>query len=711
MAATSASLINNPRLSQWVGILPDGRFELRVGKVELGQGILTALKQIALQELCVGEGAVELAEQTTESVPNEGLTAGSLSIQHSGEAVRRACRQLRASFLGAASLRADIPASALTVIGGNIVDRSGRVVATYAALQDKVDLTVDVDVASDLSRASAEPGGAEAIDLLRVDLPDKVYGRPSFIQDLVLPGLLHARVIRPPMHDAELGEGAEAVLSKVSNSVTIQRDGNFVAVLSDTEEDAYLEAAKVASGLSWAPRVPMPPNPPQLARWMRDQTNETTVIHEVASNPGDVVAATSFKSSYFRPFIAHASIAPSCALALWVNGKLDVWTHSQSIFHLRGALAASLQLDLRSIVVHHVQSAGCYGHNGADDAAFDAAFLAMKVSGRPVRVLWSRENELGSSPVGSAMTADISAQLHPDGSISQWSYEAWSNGFLGRPGYSGMPAFLGDSNRGGSDRLPPSADPRREGGYGIGRNAIPAYSVDGAKVTLHRLLSMPIRTSSLRCLGAHLNVFAIESFMDELAAGGGFDPVAFRIPKLRDERARQVVQRAADLAGWGGAKSGEGVGRGIAYARYKNVSAYCAVVAEVEAAESLKVRRLTIVVDAGQVVNLDGLLNQVEGGAYQAVSWALCEEVKYDQTGITSVDWEQYPILRFSEMPEVKTVVIDRPDAPSLGVGECVHGPVAAALANALHDALGVRVRSMPLNNENIVRAIEDAPQ
>jgi nicotinate dehydrogenase subunit B len=711
MAATSASLINNPRLSHWVGILPDGRFELRLGKVELGQGILTALKQIAMQELCVGGDAVELAEQTTETVPNEGLTAGSLSIQHSGEAVRRACRQLRASYLGAASLLTDIPASALTVVGGNIVDRSGRIVTSYAALQEKVDLTVDVDIASDLSLASGEPSGAKATDLLRVDLPDKVYGRPTFIQDLVLPGLLHARVIRPPMHDADLGEGAEVVLAKVSSSVTIQRDGNFVAVLSDTEEDAYLEAAKVAGGLTWFPKVPMPPNPPRLAAWMREQANETTVIHDVAATPAAVVAATSFTSSYFRPFIAHASIAPSCALARWEGGKLDVWTHSQSIFHLRGALAASLQVDLRSVVVHHVQSAGCYGHNGADDAAFDAAFLAMRASGRTVRVLWSRENELGSSPVGSAMTADISAQLHADGSISQWSYEVWSNGFLGRPGYSGMPAFLGDSNRAGSDRLPPSADPRREGGYGIGRNAVPAYSLDGTKVTLHRLLSMPIRTSSLRCLGAHLNVFAIESFMDELAVAGGFDPVAFRLQKLQDERARQVVERAADLAGWGSAKPEEGVGRGIAYARYKNLSAYCAVVAEVEATESLKVRRLTIVVDAGLVVNLDGLLNQVQGGAYQAVSWALSEEVRFDQTGITSVDWEQYPILRFSEMPEVRAFVIDRPDAPSLGVGECVHGPVAAALANALHDALGVRVRSMPLNNENIVRAIEEAPQ
>jgi nicotinate dehydrogenase subunit B len=707
MAASSLSLTNNPRLSQWIGFLPDGRFELRVGKVELGQGILTALKQIAVRELCVDDLSLVLAEQSTEAVPNEGLTAGSLSVLHSGEAVRRTCRQVRSLALQAASAMSERSVGVLRVENGNILDTTGRVIASYSSLRDGLNLDIDVLVDDNPVTESAPP--THEPDLQRIDLPDKVHGKPTFIQDMELPGLLHARMVRPPMHDAFLKPESDHAIANVPPFVTIFRDGDFLAVLADAEEDAYREATRLSESVAWEYRSEPPPAAPELANWLREQPVETAVLRHVEPSSVANRDAQHFVRTYSRPYIAHASIAPSCALAQWNNGRLDVWTHSQGIYPLRGALAAALGLSEADVVVHHVQSAGCYGHNGADDAAFDAALLAMKTGGRPVRVLWSRADELGAAPVGSAMTADISAWLHSDGAVSDWSYEVWSNGFLGRPGYSGTPAFVGDAHREGRPALPPSSDPSEAAGYGIGRNAIPAYEFDGIKVLRHRLLTMPIRTSSLRCLGAHLNVFAIESLMDEMAVDGGFDPVTFRLDKLKDERARAVIRRAAELAGWNSGTSEEGVGRGIAYARYKNVSAYCAVVAEVEAAETLKVRRLVVVVDAGRVVNLDGLLNQVEGGAIQAVSWSLHEEVKFDYSGITTLDWETYPILRFSEMPAVETSVIDQPDQQSLGVGECVHGPVAAALANALYNALGVRVRHMPLNNDNIVRAIDEA--
>lgn len=706
MARKSASLTSNPRLSQWMAQLPDGRFELRLGKVELGQGILTALKQIALSELCVGDEAVVLAAQSTDSVPDEGLTAGSLSVVNTGDAVRRVSVQIRKMFLTAAAAVSGIPESALVVKNGAVLDGGGRMVATYRALRDHVNF--DIDVVDADEDGQEKPGAAEGVSLARLDLPDKVYGRPVFIQDLSFPDLLHARVIRPPVHEAYLGAGAEDVLAGVAIPVHVYRDGSFVAVLADAEEEVYLAAARLAATIPWDVRAQMPPTSAGLATWMRGQPAELKVLQDV--KPGSSAEGQQFRRTYFRPYIAHASIAPSCALAQWADGRLAVWTHSQSIFHLRAALAEALGLDVAAIVVHHVQSAGCYGHNGADDAAFDAALLAMNAEGRPVRVLWSRPDELGAAPVGPAMTADIAARMDADGSVFDWSYEVWSNGFLGRPGFSGNPAFLGDSHRAGRGPLPPSADPRPEGGYGIGRNAVPGYPLDGVRVSQHRLLTMPIRTSALRCLGAHFNVFAIESFLDEMAVAGGFDPVAFRLAKLTDERAKLVIQRAAELAGWGQSRTEEGFGRGIAYARYKNVSAYCAVVAEVEAAEDLKVRRLVIVVDAGRVVNLDGVLNQVQGGALQAVSWTLKEEVKFDRSGITSLDWEQYPILRFTEIPTVEASVIDRPQEPSLGVGECVNGPVTAAIANALHNALGVRVRDIPLNKENIVRAISESP-
>jgi CO/xanthine dehydrogenase Mo-binding subunit len=608
-------------------------------------------------------------------------------------------------FLSAAAAATGVPVANLRVQDGQILDDAGQVVSSYAELSDQLNLEIDISA----TMASVNGAGplAWACVLPRLDLPEKILGQGVFIQDLDLPDMVHGRMIRPPTHGATLSAASERTLAAVRPPVTSFRDGNFIALLADAEEDAHLEATRIADLMVWNSQADLPATSADLPRWLREQPTETTVLHSTTPSDAAGHGGQSLRRTYSRPYIAHASIAPSCALAWWKNGRLSVWTHSQSIFHLRAGLAQALGLRESDVVVRHVQSAGCYGHNGADDAAFDAAFLAMHATERPVRVLWSRAGELGSAPVGSAMTADVSAQVLPDGTISGWSYDFWSNGFLGRPGHAGTPAFLGDSELAGHDPLPPSVDPAAAGGYGSGRNAIPAYDLNGVRVTQHRLLTMPIRTSALRALGAPFNVFAIESFMDELAEACQLDPVSFRIANLSDQRARAVIERAAEAAGWGRAEKQEGIGRGVGYARYKNQSGYCAVVAEVEAFESLKARRLVVVADVGRVVNLDGVNNQIEGGALQATSWCLREQVTFDASGITSTDWERYPILRFSEMPAVEVIVIDQPDAPSLGAGECVAGPVAAALGNALYDALGVRVRHLPLSDDNIVSAIE----
>jgi CO/xanthine dehydrogenase Mo-binding subunit len=367
-------------------------------------------------------------------------------------------------------------------------------------------------------------------------------------------------------------------------------------------------------------------------------------------------------------------------------------------------------MDKSDVVVRHVEGAGCYGHNPADDAAFDAALLARRTEGRPVRVLWDRAAELGSGPLASAMTADVSAGIGADGSVSNWTYDVWSNGYTSRPGYAGNPGLLANGYRHGGRPLPASVDPGPGAGLGSGRNAVPAYTFGSACVATHRVLSMPIRTSAIRSLGAHFNVFAIESFMDELAAAADADPLAFRLALLDDERARAVLSAAAEGAGWGQrretAAAHADTGLGLGYARYKNAGAYCAAVAEVEASESVRVRRIVVAVDVGHVVNLDGVRNQIEGGAVQAVSWTLKEQVRFGRDGITSLNWETYPILRFSETPQVDVVVINRPGLPVAGAGECVAGPVAGAIANGLFAAIGVRVRTLPLTAENVVQAI-----
>ncbi|HEV7208422.1 MAG TPA: molybdopterin cofactor-binding domain-containing protein, partial [Mycobacteriales bacterium] len=405
------------------------------------------------------------------------------------------------------------------------------------------------------------------------------------------------------------------------------------------------------------------------------------------------------------PYLAHASLGPSCGVAIWPgDGSLRVWSHSQGVYPLRAELARAFELAPDRVVVEHVEGAGCYGHNGADDAAYDAALLARAVPGRPVQVVWSRADELAWSPFGPAMVVEIEAGVDQAGAVCSWRHEVWGNGHSSRPSSPGHPPLLATTMQDPARVRPPAGDPPMERGGGAGRNAVPLYDFPGVCVVGHRLESMPLRTSALRALGAHLNVFAIEAVVDELALAVGADPIAYRHAMVSDERARAVLAAVAERSGWD--RLPPGSGRGVGLARYKGVGAWCAVVAEIEAEDSVRVRRLTVAVDAGLVVNPDGVVNQIEGGAVQAVSWTTKEQVRFDRRQVTSTTWEDYPILTFPEVPPVDVVVIDRPELPSLGVGEASVGPTAAAIGNALRDALGVRFGQLPLTPQNIVAAL-----
>ena len=362
--------------------------------------------------------------------------------------------------------------------------------------------------------------------------------------------MVHARVVRPPLLRATLVDIPEERLAGLPAAAWVVRDGDFLAVLADREEVADAAAARLRGSAKWSRPTTCRKNP-RLTSWLRDQRSETTVLAAGEPGPGATPPGTTVSASYSRGLIAHASIATSCALARFDGRLLEVWSHTQGIFPLRAAIADALGLDKSDVVVYHVEGAGCYGHNPADDVAFDAALLACRTGGRPVRVLWDRAAELGSGPLASAMTADVTAVLDPDGSVRDWTYDVWSNGYNGRPGYAGNPGLLANGYRRGGRALPPSVDPPLASGLGSGRNAVPPYTLGSPRVATHRLLSMPIRTSAIRSLGAHFNVFAIESFMDELAAASGVDPLAFRLARLDDERARAVLLAAADGAGWG----------------------------------------------------------------------------------------------------------------------------------------------------------------
>jgi nicotinate dehydrogenase subunit B len=697
-----ADLAANPVLARWLDFSRDGEVTVRVGKVEYGQGIWTALAQVAAEELQVTLARVRVAPVSTSTSPDEGVTAGSLSVEDSGSALRQACAQARGLLLDAAAARLGIPPAALAVSDGQIQTDGGPTGLSYWTLAQPGML----DRPAEAPVPPRPPGdwSVAGRSAPRLDIPDKVTGRPRFLHDLVLPGMAYGRVVRPPARVAELAEvggtdlGSEAVLV---------RDGSFLGVVAETDRAALRAARRVARAAQWR-TTPSLPDARDLRGFMLAAASE---VQTVADQPGSAAGAPTrtLTAEFTRPFLAHASVAPSCAVARWENGSATVWCHSQGIFLLREAIAAGLGLEAGRVTVHYVEGAGVYGQNGADDVAMDAVLLARAVPGRAVRVQWTREDEMCWSPLGPAMLARLSAGLDAGGRIVTWRQDVWSNGFMGRPTMGGDPRLLALTHVAGGHPMPPAPDFQPANWMGASRNAVPGYDIPGMQVTRHRLLDMPIRTSSLRSLGAHLNVFAIESFMDELAAAAGADPVTFRLAHLSDPRARRVLTEAARMAGWATRDRRDGIGYGAGVARYSGIAGYCAAVAEVEADTDIRVRRMWIAVDVGRVINPDGVINQVEGGAVQSASWTVREQVRFDRERITSAGWDSYPILRFTETPEVTVRIMDAPGEAEVGAGEVAQGPVAGAIGNAVADAAGVRVRDLPLTRDHVARAIEES--
>jgi nicotinate dehydrogenase subunit B len=695
------SLRVNRRLAQWLRFRPEGFVEVSSGKVEIGQGILTALAQIAAEELDISLERVRMVPASTAASPDEAVTSGSLSVQESGTALRHACAEARAICLNAATVRLGVPVEALVIADGDILVPGGER-TSYWELAD--DALLDREATGAVAPKAVAAHRIVGAAIERTDLPDKVFGCACFIHDLELPRMLYGRMLRPPSPGATLVDLDEAHARAQPGVVEVVRDGSFVGVLAGSEAQADAAVRKLAARAQWREGEGLP-DENALRSWLKSQNAEVSVVDaKTCAEPRPV--ARTLKASYSRPYIAHASIAPSCALARFEDSKLRVWTHSQGIFNLRRDLALAFGLAEDRIIVDHVQGAGCYGHNGADDVAFDAAWLARAAAGRPVRIQWSRADELAWSPFGPAMAVELEADLDDAGSVAAWRHTIWSNGHTSRPGRAKTPALLGAWHLAKPFERLPAINPPIAGGGGAERNSIPLYEFPAREVICHRVLAMPLRTSALRSLGAFTNVFAIESFIDELAAAAGEDPVAFRLRHLVDPRARAVIERAMSKAGWSGWKRREGFGHGIGFARYKGAGAYCAVVAEIEAEAEIRVRRLVIAVDVGLAINTDGVANQIEGGAVQATSWTLKEAVRFDRARVTSESWETYPILRCSETPAVEVEIVSRPDSPAVGAGEAAQGPTAGAIANAVFDALGVRVRDLPLTGERIRAAL-----
>jgi len=697
-----ALLASNPRLDRWVGFPASGRVAVSTGRVEIGQGVLTAMLQIAAEELEVAPERILLKTGDTDLTPNEGYTAGSQSIQFGGVALRLACAEVRALFLDHAAASHGYSRADLAVRDGTITHRGEATGLDYWSLAAAVDLRRDATGQSPTKTVSDYSVVGQ--NAPRVDLPAKVFGGPAFIHDMVLDGMVHARVVRQPRRGARIANVDEAALRRAAKGpIEIVRHGDFLAILGADETVVEAVAAVAGNHVAWDGVDPINPYQEE-ARWLLQQPSiDRTIGPPPPAEP--TPATTRHEATYTRMHIAHASVAPSCGLAQYRDARLTVWTHSQGVYPLRDALARTLKLDPARISVKHVQGPGCYGHNGADDAATDAAVIAFHRPGQPVRVRWRREEEFGFEPVSPAMVVTTQTVLDGSGHPADWTTEIWSGRHTSRPG--------GGGNLLAAEALPdpPPHPPAVEGGYPPGagtRNGEPLYDFPAKRIVHHLIAETPVRTSSLRGLGATLNVFAIESSMDELAERAGQDPVAYRLSVLSDARARAVVEHVARISGWqAGLPSGTGRGRGIAFARYKNMAAYAAVVAEVAVDESIRLTRVWCAADAGLVINPDGAINQLEGGIIHGASWALKEGVRLDTSGISSRDWDSYPVLRFSEVPEVTVELVDPAmDRPCLGVGEASGGPTVAAIGNAVAHALGARLRDLPLTRERVMAAL-----
>ena len=706
--ALPKSLAANPRLGQWIALAPTGEVRVSPGKVEIGQGILTALATIAAEALGVDPARIRMVPPTTAASPNEGVTSGSQSIQDSGKALRHVGREVKALLVAEAARRMGVASDACAVEDG-IVRGPGNAHVSYWEMADAVSLDRPALPGIALGAPNGDATTALGADLGRLDIPDKVFARPRFLHDLRLPGLLHGRVIRPARPGATLESVPDADAFPKAGLRALVRDGNFLGVVAESETVAQAAADFFRARAVWSGGFELP-DETDMVSWLKSQPTDSVEINVRAGAPGTPVETTR-AHTFFRPFIAHGSIAPSCAIAQWsaagVDAQVKVWSHSQSIFMLRTDIAKTVRLDPAQVEVEHHEGAGCYGHNAADDVALDAVLLARACPGHPVRVQWTRADELAWAPLGSAIAVDIAVDLDAAGEIRAWRQDVWSNGHSLRPGRAAEPTLLAASELADGFTRPISINMPQSSGGGADRNSIPLYDLPDWRIMSHRVLSMPLRTSALRSLGAFANVLAIEQMMDDLARARDEDPVAFRLRHLSDPRGRDVIAAAVRRAGPDDRTRSAAGGRGIGFARYKNTGAYCAVIADVDCDADVRVTRLVVAVDVGEVISRDGVMNQIEGGAIQATSWALKEAVRFDRESVQSNSWGTYPILRFSEVPAVEVEIVPRPDLPALGAGEAAHGPTAAAIANAVFDAIGVRVRHLPITRDAIISAME----
>jgi nicotinate dehydrogenase subunit B len=689
-------ILDNPKLCDWFAFEPQG-IVLKTGKVEIGQGILTAFLQIAAEELDLPLSALRIISGDTGISPNEGPTVASLSIMLSGPAIKTAAVCLRNVLFKAAANRLNVRGDELSVMSGQFLVDGFPSSETYWTVS--ADVNLDDEITADV--AAKDPADYRVVGTspASLGLINRISGA-AFIHDLALPDMLHGRAVRQPFLGARLVKADVEAVAALDGVVAVVEDGNFVGVVAATENKLFKAMERVE----------------RLIEWDMEDAGDTALTpidvlergHATRLNVRECADAIDrnwqYSSTFTKPLIGHGSIGPSCAVALFDENGLSVWTHSQNVFGLRKQISRVVSLEIEKITIRHMPGAGCYGHNGADDVAMDAVILARAVPGQPVRAQWSRRDELRSEPLSTPMKVVVSASLD-EGRISAWNLVTRSGTHVQRPAWNGEVNLLAAAAL--SKPWPfntPVDVPLSEGGGGGAKNSVAGYDFP-QNVTYEFVPELPFRVSSMRSLGAFINVVAIESAMDDLAVMAECDPVEFRMRHLVDPRSRAVIEAVVEMSGWYGSDT-EGQAKGIGFAQFENELSYCAVVAKVAVDEKVDLIEMWAAVDAGLAINPAGIVAQTEGGMIQAASWVLKEAVPTSGKLVTSETWQDYPILRFEEIPKVSVKIISRNEDRSMGVGEVSMGPAAAAVANAVARAIGVRVTHLPITRDRLVETI-----
>jgi nicotinate dehydrogenase subunit B len=699
----------------FLAIGADGRVTLYTGKVDLGTGIRTALAQIAAEELDVPFDQLTITQGDTALTPDQGPTWGSFTIQNGGMQIRRAAATARKGLLELAANRLGVAAGALSIDNGTIKGNSRSV--SYAELIGGRTFSLKLDKDAPVKDPAAYAIVGKSVP--RTDIPAKVTARFTYMQDFRVDGMLHGRVIRPLALGADLESIDASSVTKTPGVVKVVRERNFLGVIATTEWGAIQAARELkATWSNWAGL------PEQAQLWDYVRASKASK-DDVGSNAGSSATALDnapkrVAATYDFAIQTHGSIGPSCAVVEIKDEKVTCWSASQAPHRLRRQLAAMLTLPLNNVHCLYVEGAGCYGRNGHEDAAADAALLSRAVDGRPVRVQWMRADEHGWDPKCPPVLVDLRAGLYEAGKVLAWESEFFvpKDGVAPVPllaamlaGLPPVPAaeeFLGNNETGATvNALVLNANTRN--------TAIP-YSIPNVKTLSHLLDDTPFRSSWLRAPGRMQNTFANECFMDELAATAGVDPLEFRLKYLSDARGVELMRRLAAIANWQQRPSPRNntngdivTGRGICYIKYELMRTYVGAVAEVEVNRKtgeIAIQRFYVAHDCGQIINPDGLMNQIEGNVIQSISRTLKEEIQFDRSGVTSLHWATYPILTFAEVPEVVIELIDRPTEPPWGAGEPASAVVPSAIANAVFDAVGVRLRSVPFTPAKVRAAI-----